>query len=353
MNDIWQEILELLLAGESFVVATIFDKSGSAPRTAGAKMVVKRDGSIIGTIGGGRLEGEARLLAAEVFRSAVPCLQNFNLTGKDAEQMDMICGGTGEIFLDYLDGREKRNLTVYQEIAGILAGRETSWLITELPADDAGSPQRRQCLVRSDGTLVGNLKCEPGFLENLTAGSSQIASYSDISQGRRVLIEPIRNKGVLYIFGAGHVSQQIAPLAEGVGFRTVVIDDRSEYVSRERFPISELILLTSFTEPLPDLPLDKDSYLVIVTRGHLHDKTVLGQVLKKPTAYLGMIGSKRKRDMIFDSLQTGQGFAKEDFGRINSPIGLDILAETPEEIAVSIVAELIKVRAERENHGDR
>jgi xanthine dehydrogenase accessory factor len=143
------------------------------------------------------------------------------------------------------------------------------------------------------------------------------------------------------------VSQRIAPLCETVGFRTVVLDDRPEYASCERFPQpTELVVLKVF-DPLPELPVDEDSYLVIVTRGHLHDRTVLEQALRTKAGYIGMIGSKRKRDAVYQALLE-QGYRREDLARVCSPIGVEILAETPEEIAVSIVGEMIKVRAERE-----
>jgi len=132
-----------------------------------------------------------------------------------------------------------------------------------------------------------------------------------------------------------------------VGFKTVVLDDRSEYANSERFPASsEITLLESF-DRLPELAIDEDGYIVIVTRGHLHDKTILAQALKTKAGYIGMIGSRRKREKIFEVL-AGDGFGKQDFDRVYSSIGIDIGAETPQELAVSIVGELIKVRAEKE-----
>ncbi|MBS3976695.1 MAG: XdhC family protein [Syntrophomonadaceae bacterium] len=349
MKPLWQDMEQLLSWGESFVVTTIFDKSGSVPRTAGAKMVIKMDGSIIGTIGGGRLEAEARSLAAEVFKSKSPLTQKFMLTGTDAAQMDMICGGKGEFLLDYIDAADQANLEIYRGIAKTLEKREKAWLITELGTALHNKGKRQQCLVKQDGSLTGTFEWDRGFLAKLIEGSAKISIHWEVLEDRRLLIEPIRNTGVLYIFGAGHVSQKIAPIAEMTGFKTVILDDRAEYASKERFPLSEIILLEALAEPLPDLAFNQDSYLVIVTRGHLHDKAVLGQVIRKPVAYIGMIGSRRKRDMVYKALKEELGLVDGDFARVHSPIGLDILAETPEEIAVSIVAELIKIRAEREN----
>lgn len=350
MNNLWREMLTLLSKGEGFVTATIFSKSGSAPRTAGAKMLIKIDGSIVGSIGGGKLEAETRFLAERIFRTKRPRLVSFDLEGHNIAEMDMICGGSGEIFLDYYDPWETINLEIYRELVNSLGNRQKCWLITGFPKGEQIVTRRQQALVKADGSLTGRLSCETKFLEKLLTGPAKISIHSEALEDLRVLVEPIRNPGTVYIFGAGHISQQIAPVANGVGFKTVVLDDRAEYACRERFPSSELILLVSFYQTLPDLPLDEDSYLVIVTRGHLHDKWVLEQLLGKPAAYLGMIGSTRKRDLIYKSLEK-EGFTKEELSQVYSPIGLDILAETPEEIAVSIVAELIKVRAEKEKDG--
>lgn len=353
MKKLFQATAALLADGESLVVATIFDKSGSAPRTAGAKMVIRQGGAIIGTIGGGRLEADAVQLAGEAFRSRRSVLQSFDLSGRDVAGMDMICGGQGEVLLDFIDAADRDNRAVYDGICEVLGRREKAWLITAL-GDGRGSfrPARQQCLVRQDGSLVGRFASDPGFLAKLTEGPAKISIHAEVLEGQRFLVEPVRPTGVAYIFGAGHVSQKIAPLAETVGFRTVVLDDRAEYASRERFPApAEIVVLESF-DRLPALEIDGDSYIVIVTRGHLHDKTILEWSLRTDAGYIGMIGSRRKRDKVYAAL-AGQGFGERDFRRVYSPIGTDILAETPEELAVSIVGELIKVRAERENarHG--
>lgn len=349
LNNIWRKMLNLLTKGEDFVTATIFSKSGSAPRTAGAKMLIRADGSILGTIGGGKLEGEARDLAQEIFQSKSSRLENFDLTGHNAEDMDMICGGTGEVFLDYYDSREEKSIEIYQELVNLMDNKEKCWLITSFPKGEKIIPNREQALVKEDGRIIGQLTCELEFLEKLISGPAKVSIHSEALKDLRILIEPIRDMGTVYIFGAGHVSQQIAPVAHRVGFRTVVLDDRAEYACKERFPFSELILLDSFNDPLPYLSINDSSYLVIVTRGHLHDKKILGELLRIPSAYLGMIGSRRKRDLIYKTLEE-DGFAKEEFLRVHSPIGLDIAADTPEEIAISIVAELIQVRAKREQN---
>ena len=218
MKKILQEIAALLAAGENVVVATIFDKAGSAPRTAGAKMIVRRDGSIAGTIGGGRLEADAIRQAAKVMATGRSAVQAFNLTGADAAGMDMICGGQGEILLDYIDAGDESNRQVYREAAETLARRDKAWLITALgEGQDPAKPARQQCLVKRDGSLVGRFVADRYFLAKLTEGPAKIAIHAEVIDGQRFLVEPIRPANTAYIFGAGHVSQKIAHRARVAG----------------------------------------------------------------------------------------------------------------------------------------
>jgi xanthine dehydrogenase accessory factor len=348
MKKLFREMADLLQNGESFVTATIFDKTGSAPRSDGSKMVVRNNGSIIGSIGGGRLEAEMLQLAMDLFKTKQPLIQFFDLTGEDAAGMAMICGGQGEILLDYIDGKDATTRVLFDEAATILQQGSKAWLITALnDPKQKNLPTRQQCLVRHDGTMIGKIDGDPEFLAKLVSGPGRLSIHAEVRENVRFLVEPIRHGGTLYIFGAGHVSRKIAPLAETVGFKTVVLDDRAEYANRTRFAgPTELVLLKSF-DRLPNLGIDENSYLVIVTRGHVHDKVVLEQALRSAAGYIGMIGSRRKRDKTYEVLLQ-EGFLKRDLDRVYSPIGTDIKAETPEELAVSIVGELIKVRAERE-----
>lgn len=345
--NFYNGLVELLTANEDIVVVTLYDQSGSAPRTAGAKMIVKQDGSILGTIGGGRLEATAITRSRELFITKRSVVYTFDLTGTDIAAMDMICGGKGEVLLDYIAANAV-NLAIYSEVSAAIKTRQKAWLITALSEITRQQPFRQQCLVKHDGTIIGNFQCEPNFRYKLKTGPAKISIHTQVIEGQLYLIEAIRPSSTVYIFGAGHVAQKIAPLTEMVGFRTVVADDRMEYANKQKFTAqTEIMLIDSFAK-LPSLPIDRDSYVVIVTRGHLHDQTVLEQVLRTPAAYIGMIGSRKKRDAIYSNLVKA-GFSMEELSLVHSPIGLAILAETPEEIAVSIVGELIKVRAEREN----
>ncbi len=343
MRSLFDELLRLLTEGRCSVVVTLFSRTGSAPRMAGAKMLVRPDGSFLGTVGGGRLEADALRLARQALESRRTSIEAFDLSGTDVAAMDMICGGRGEILVDFIDADDS-NRAICSAVRETYEKRQKAWLVTAI---DPVSLARQQCLVRSDRTLVGAIEADQALIRKLTLGPAKISIHAEAEGGPRFLVETIRPPVTAYLFGAGHVSQQIAPLCETVGFRTVVLDDRAEFASRARFAVpTELIVLSGFI-PLPPLPIDEDSYVVIVTRGHLHDRTVLEQMLRSKAAYIGMIGSRKKRDLVYAALRA-QGFRDEELQRVHAPIGIDILAETPEELAVSIVGEMIRARAERE-----
>lgn len=348
MKKLYTAMADLLHSRESFVIATLFDKTGSAPRSGGAKMIVRADGSIFGSVGGGRLEAATIDLAKKSILEKKTLIQNFDLTGKDAAVSDMICGGKGEILIDFIDADDPNNLFIYSEAARITSQGGKGWLITILENKPAGGKgiRRQHCLVKADKTMVGSVDCQPDLLQHLINGPAKISLHSEVFDDQRFLVEPLREGGTVYIFGAGHVSQKIAPLSESVGFRTIVLDDRAEYASRERFPLPVEVQVIEDFKRLPDLEIDNDSYVVIVTRGHLFDKDILVQVLRKGAAYVGMIGSRTKRDLIYKEL-VEHGFSMDELNRVHCPIGTAIGAETPEELGISIVGELVKVRAER------
>ena len=163
--------------------------------------------------------------------------------------------------------------------------------------------------------------------------------------GRSFALEPWAAANPLVIFGAGHVSRPTAQVAALVGFRVTVLDDRPEFANAERFPQAQTRVLASYTDCFAGLPSGPETFVVILTRGHVHDAEVLAQALRTRAGYIGMIGSRRKRDAVYARL-LGQGFGPADLDRVHCPVGLDIGAETPEEIAVSVNAELIACRAE-------
>jgi xanthine dehydrogenase accessory factor len=329
--------------GESFVLATIINQLGSAPRMAGAKMIVASDGSIVETIGGGLLEAEVMKAAADVFETSGTQVKTFDLSGVKVDSMDMVCGGEVEILLECI-AATSWNLNIFKKLQGIIQDGKKGYLITSIGKGE----QAERCIVLDDGTAEGNFPYPTSWLERIKGETLRTRTAGLFAiEDQRFFIEPVFASGTVYMFGAGHVSQQVAKLTSMTHFRTVVLDDREEFANPERFPTADDIRVPSnLSEAFTDLEIDRDSYVVIVTRGHRHDKTVLEQALRTEAVYIGMIGSRGKRDTVYKAL-LDEGFTPSDLDRVNSPIGLEIGGDTPEEIAVSIVAELIKERSAR------
>ena len=252
--DIYEEVVKLRRAGRRGAVATIVSVRGSIPSFKTAKMLVRDDGSIAGTIGGGCVEAEVWQAAREVMEAERPRTLTFDLNNDPKYDTGLVCGGTLEVF-----------------------------------------------------------------------------------------VEPVLPLAELYIFGAGHVAASLYRVAGMAGFDVTVIDDREAYASRERFPEAQEVIAEDFDKAMARLVPSESSYIVIVTRGHRDDMRVLRWAVKTPARYVGMIGSKRKTIGIFKELQK-EGSPAHLFDRVHAPVGLDIGAITPEEIAVSITAELIAKR---------
>ncbi|HZE21459.1 MAG TPA: XdhC family protein, partial [Desulfobaccales bacterium] len=285
--QIFQYIADRLSAGENLALATIVSRSGSAPRAAGSKMVVRQDGASLGTIGGGILEAQVQSLAQKAFAPGQAMLKQFRLTNQDAGRMGQTCGGVVQILVQFLDAARPGALELYRQVAAALDVRQPVWLITALPSGlDVPEPSS-QSLLTGEGAIMGDLNHQAvsALTAGVSAGQPEVLSYS----AKPYLVEALFAAATVYIFGAGHVSQHLAPLAARVGFHTVVLDDRPEFANRERFPdADEIIVLDSFQRALERLDINADSYLVLVTRGHAHDQTVLRQVLATPAGYIGM-----------------------------------------------------------------
>lgn len=252
--DIYEEIVRLRQQGRRGAIATIVNVRGSIPSFETAKMLVRDDGSILGTVGGGCVEADVWQAAREVMETEKPRTLTFNLNHDPKYDTGLVCGGTLDIF-----------------------------------------------------------------------------------------IEPVLPSAELYVFGAGHVALNLYKVAKNAGFDVSIVDDRELYANRERFPEAKNVVAEDFELAMSRLNPSETSYIVIATRGHKDDMRVLRWAVQTPARYIGMIGSKRKAIKVFREL-TKEGLPEHLFERVHSPIGLDIGAITPEEIAVSITAELIAMR---------
>src|ERR1700676_4172744 len=257
--DFYEQIVELRRQGRRGAVATIVNVRGSIPSFKTAKMLVRDDGSIVGTIGGGCVEADVWQAAREVMESEKPRTLSFDLNQDPKYDTGLVCGGTLEVF-----------------------------------------------------------------------------------------VEPVLPPALLYVFGAGHVSINLCKVASNAGFELIVTDDRAAYATKERFPAAREVHVLDFDEAIGKLEPNEASYIVIVTRGHRDDMRILRWAVQTRARYVGMIGSKRKVIGIFKTLQK-EGVPAHLFDRVHAPVGLDIGAITPEEIAVAITAELIAIR----RHADK
>jgi xanthine dehydrogenase accessory factor len=253
MVDLFEEIVKMRRAGLRGALATIVHTNGSIPSYESSRMLVREDGSIAGTIGGGCVEADVWAAAREVMQKETPRKLVFNLNHEASYDSGLICGGTLEIF-----------------------------------------------------------------------------------------VEPILPQPVVYLFGGGHVSMAVANAASAAGFGIAVVDDRETFANAQRFPMAQSIH-TTYEEAFKNVQPNASTYLIIVTRGHKEDMRVLAWAARTEARYVGMIGSKRKVLAVYKALEN-EGFRAEEFARVYAPMGLDIGALSPEEIAVSIVAELIAIR---------
>ena len=252
--DTYEQIVELRRQGRKGAVATIVNVRGSIPSFQTAKMLVRDDGSIVGTIGGGCVEADVWQAAREVMESEKPQTLKFDLNQDPKYDTGLVCGGTLEIF-----------------------------------------------------------------------------------------VEPVLPPALLYVFGAGHVARELCRVSAGAGFDLIVTDDRFSYATTERFPAAREVHAVEFEEAMQKIEPNESSFIVIVTRGHRDDMKLLRWAVQTRARYIGMIGSKRKVIGIFKTLRE-EGIAEHLFERVHAPIGIDIGAVTPEEIAVAITAELIALR---------
>ena len=293
-------------------------------------MAVFSDGHTTGTVGGGNVEFASQKLAAELLRTGESAIRHFNFVPGDAASLGMVCGGDVTVQFQQLSGGDRAVIDVLRDILEASGRNTDTWLVRkeECGAVTAmGLADREGLRHLPEGTVLpeGLLQNKGTYLEGWMA-------------------VPAVKAGRVFIFGGGHVSQALVPAIAAVGFRPVVFDDRPEFADPALFPQAEQLLCGSFLTLGEQLTVTPDDYVVIMTRGHQADFEVLTQVLRSGAKYLGCIGSRKKLAFCKERLLK-EGFTEAEYSRLHAPIGLAIGAETPAEIAVSITAELIAVRA--------
>lgn len=320
--NLWRAAADLLRQGGSGALATVAATRGSTPVPAGAKMLVGEDGRLAGTIGGGCVEADVIGAAGEARRTARPLLLTHHLNADLAGDIGLSCGGTVEILVEPLVAYPAY-LAVLEAAAITERGIVTTAVAWPSHPDKTFAP--------------------------LDVGARATAG-AELSPDRSRVIERLVPAPRLLVFGAGHVGSAIARAAQAAGFRVTVVDDRSEFADPARFPADLAVWVADPDSAVARFGLAADDAVVIATRGHRQDAEIVARVATAPADYVGLLGSRRKKEVVTKGLAAA-GVPAEALARVRVPIGLDIGARTPEEIAVSVVAELIAWR--RDGEGGR
>lgn len=351
MRDIYETLARLTAEGETVATATIVRAKGSTPREVGAKMLVRRSG-ITGTVGGGCGEADAWRAALSAIESGKPEVVVADLT----EDIDMrsrgVCGGIMDILVEPWTGAADAG-----RVAEALRGPDRVAVATVVESRGLPVPLGRRLIVPADGQVSGTLGWPPlderviadaraamdkGEARTTTHRFGAVDGLAVYGQAD-VFVEVFVPSPTLLICGAGHIAAPLAEIGKLAGFSVVVLDDRPSFANAERFPGADRIVVGGIEESLRGMCLRPDTYVVLVTRGHSYDVEGLRVAIHAPVAYLGMIGSKRRVWAVLKLLHD-EGVPIEKLARVHAPVGIDIAGQTPGEIAVSIAAELIKVR---------
>ncbi len=342
MKELLALVCDRLAKNVPLVMATVVHHEGSTPRSSVSKMLVDHSGLIHGTIGGGLAEAEAIKACNNALENQKAEILKFTLTGEQAASGGMICGGALSIFVEPLLPEED-TLAFFRQALNFIEEHEVI-VISSIEHDK--KLRRALCI---DG------QWDAQFFPDALKGVSVKATYEDLlmqmprgtdtlfveKHGQMFFVEKYPPTWRMIIAGGGHVSFYTAQAAALAGFSVVVLDDREEFSSAERFPSAAAThTVPGFAQCFAACLPNKHTCIVIVTRGHMHDKIVLEQALETKASYIGMIGSKRKRDHLYAELRS-KGVAQSILDSIYCPIGLSINAETPEEIAICIVAECV------------
>jgi xanthine dehydrogenase accessory factor len=349
MKYSFPKLLELLISEREVVLATVIEASGSTPQVSGATAIFAAYGLVAGTVGGGLVEARTQASALDSLKDKRSRLAEFKLEADPGDAEGAICGGAVSVLVDplvadarpvferALKGFRKRQpgviLTLIHPLGGGFVHTAREWL----PESGFAEPSRPH---------AG--KIQPVELASvLRAGQPQIFKAEDFV----IFAEPVWPLPRLIIAGAGHVGKAVAHLGSLLDFEVTVIDDRAEFANKHNIPDADGLIVGEIAAAARAIPDSPENYFVIVTRGHRHDAEALRTVIKRGVAYVGMIGSRTKVDLMRREFLENGWATEEEWGRVRAPIGLDIRSRTVEEIAVSIAAELVLVRAGRPGKG--
>ena len=348
MESVFKAAVQELDDENPMVVATVVRTSGSTPQKSGAKLLVREDGSGVGTLGGGCVEGDIWFAAQELLKRGGDAeLRDYQLNEDLAAQDGLVCGGTMYFLIDPVRETDPYRDFAAQAVDAYAGGSPMAIVnVTAAPAESNVSVGAKM-LVRENGDTQGGLGDE--ILEAMTVEKARDLmamgknDYLYLDSGIECYIEAYTTPPTLVLIGGGHVSKAIAPIAKSVGFRIFVFDDREQFANPERFPEADITLVGDYRDGFDKLPVNANSFVVVASRGHQFDDAAVSGALKTPASYVGLLGSKRKTILIFEELLRS-GFDADQLRRINAPIGLDIGGRTPEEIALSVMSEIVAFR---------
>lgn len=323
MEHLINAVLEHLQRGEAAALCCVLESAGSAPRKAGARMAVFADGTTLGTVGGGAMEYDAIRRAGELLKAERSLILPLDLRQDGTQDLGMVCGGSVLLGFHCLDPEDREALSALERLPALLRAAKPAWLKTVWQPDGTAR------LTLIEGEDLHNDGDRLPKRPVLTRNGSEA-----------VFLEPLSQPEQVWVFGAGHVGLALVPALAAVGFEVTVLDERPALADPARFPAAKTVLCGDYPALLPTLAVGPGDYIAVMTQGHLADYTVLEWALRTEAAYIGCIGSAKKAAFVNEKLRAA-GFSEADVSRIHSPIGLPILAQTPEEIAVSITAEMI------------
>ncbi len=347
MRDVIQEAVNQLDTGKPCVLATVVRTKGSTPQKAGAMLLVREDGTAVGTLGGGCVEGDIWFAAREILRNeGGPEFKDYYLNEDIAARDGLVCGGTMYFYLEPF--REPDDFSdIGHELLSAYDGGEPAALATVVRSEGDTVQLGAKLLLRSDGSIVGSIgtaELDETALEVAarvaSVGANEAVTLDDKTE---LFVEGFTTPPTLVMVGGGHVGKATADLAHRLGYRVYIVDDREDFANPERFPYAQETIVTPYTDWATHLDVNVNSFIVVASRGHWFDDVALESALTTRARYIGLLGSRRKTLMIYQRLLQ-LGIPRERLADVRAPIGLDIGALEPEELAVSIMSEIIMAR---------
>ena len=348
METIYDKLAEFIENNETVAVATVIDVRGSVPREVGAKMIIHPLGQHVGTVGGGCGEADVIRAALDVIQTGRPTTVRVDLTEDVSLQALGVCGGIMDVFVEQVSPTpHPKTVSPAERLAVIreaILAREPVALVTVVNGPNPG----REAVIWLNRPPLGELNLgdlEPQAIADtqqaLREGQHRLLKYEEA--GVSLFVEIPHRAPELIIVGAGHIAVPLAQVAGMCDFAVTVLDDRPRFANHARFPTAQRVITGPLRETVRDLPMSADTFIVLVTRGHSHDVECLLEVLDRPVAYIGMIGSQRRVEAVFQLLEAEMSIEPAKLERVYAPIGIAIGAKTPAEIAVCIMAEIINV----------